>query len=192
MENETKGILLQTTRTIIDESGLDSVTLREVGSRANLSRSAAYRHFRDKEDLLAAIALEDFEILLKRFEELPISASDPKGVARGMLLQFHSFGVANPVHYQLMFSTAWDRKKYPALHGKAEMVFERARSLIARLLEYYHVDPAQTPKRTAVVFAFIHGVVELHLAGHFERIKALDDTEMLVDEVLRLISTDEA
>lgn len=42
---------------LLESGGPDAVTLRSVGASAGLSRSAPYRHFRDKADLLAALAL---------------------------------------------------------------------------------------------------------------------------------------
>lgn len=188
LESDTKRLLLRTTRGIIDESGIDALTLREVGRRANLSRGAAYRHFRDKEDLLAAIAAEDFELMLDGFKAFSSSALEPRELARRMLLEFHSFGMASRVHYRLMFSTNWDGGKYPALRESAELAFGLARGLIARLLPADGVEPARAAERTALAFAFIHGLVELHLAGHYEESKGLDETERLVDELLRLIS----
>jgi AcrR family transcriptional regulator len=43
---------------LLEDEGRGAVTLRELGRRAGLSRSAPYRHFDGKEDLLAAVAAE--------------------------------------------------------------------------------------------------------------------------------------
>ena len=40
---------------LIDEKGIRALTLREIGSRLGVSRSAAYRHFKDKAALLSAM-----------------------------------------------------------------------------------------------------------------------------------------
>src|SRR5271155_758037 len=41
---------------LIEEKGVNGLTLREIGVRAGVSRTAAYRHFGDKSELLAAIS----------------------------------------------------------------------------------------------------------------------------------------
>ena len=50
---------------LIAESGPDGFTLREVARRARVSHTAPYRHFREKSDLLAAVAEQGFLELRK-------------------------------------------------------------------------------------------------------------------------------
>src|ERR671918_777489 len=57
-------------RALLDEAlatiraeGVDGLTLREIGSRVGVSRTALYRHFADKRALLAAVATEGFRTL---------------------------------------------------------------------------------------------------------------------------------
>src|SRR5215212_5774767 len=48
---------------IIAKKGVDALTLRSVGARLGVSRTALYRHFADKSALLAAVASEGFRML---------------------------------------------------------------------------------------------------------------------------------
>ena len=57
-------------RALLDEAlatiraeGVDAVTLREIGARLGVSRTALYRHFADKRALLAAVSTEGFRTL---------------------------------------------------------------------------------------------------------------------------------
>src|SRR5687768_13857073 len=57
-------------RALLDEAlatirteGVDGLTLREIGARLGVSRTALYRHFADKRALLAAVATEGFRTL---------------------------------------------------------------------------------------------------------------------------------
>ena len=70
MDNETKQNLLRVTRNLIDNKGIEAVSMREVGRFAGLSRTAAYRHFKNKQSLLAEIVTEDFNILISTMLEL--------------------------------------------------------------------------------------------------------------------------
>src|SRR5580765_1801007 len=45
---------------LIERKGIHALTLREIGKQLGVSRSAAYRHFRDKDALLAAISEAGF------------------------------------------------------------------------------------------------------------------------------------
>ena len=55
--------LLDSAVALIGEVGPQAFTLREVARRAGVSHNAPYRHFRDKDDLLAAVAAEGFDRL---------------------------------------------------------------------------------------------------------------------------------
>src|SRR5271154_2730714 len=61
--------LLDSAVALIGEVGPQAFTLREVARRAGVSHNAPYRHFRDKDDLLAAVAAEGFERLTASMTE---------------------------------------------------------------------------------------------------------------------------
>ena len=63
--------LVDTAVRMIQEEGIQALTLRGVGARLGVSRTALYRHFDDKQALLARVASEGF----KRFHEALAAAS---------------------------------------------------------------------------------------------------------------------
>src|SRR5208337_5575708 len=58
-----KQSLLDSAVALIGEVGPQAFTLREVARRAGVSHNAPYRHFRDKDDLLAAVGSQGFDRL---------------------------------------------------------------------------------------------------------------------------------
>src|SRR4026207_2412589 len=72
---------------VIRAEGIAALTLREVGSRLGVSRSALYRHFADKQALLTAVATEGFRTL----REGLVSAWEDGGRGRAA---FGAMGVA--------------------------------------------------------------------------------------------------
>ena len=79
------------------------LTLREIGARVGVSRTALYRHFADKRALLSAVATEGFRTL-----RLQLAAAwDESGRGRAgfetMGGAYVRFAVANPSHYRVMF-----------------------------------------------------------------------------------------
>ena len=188
MKTDTKNQLLQVTRELMDEDGLDAVTLRSVGSKANLSRCAVYRHFADKEALLVEITTENFKQLLSEFENIGLEIMDFREVLKQQLIRLHNFGISHKDYYQLMFATNWDQNKYSDLHKYAHSVFEHSNKTVKKLLEYKGVNTNSSTEKTAIIYAFIHGLTELHMVGHFESSQSLDQTEQLIDNMLDMIT----
>src|SRR5260370_35374494 len=55
--------LLDSAVALIAEVGSQAFTLRELARQAGVSHNAPYRHFKDKEDLLGAVAAQGFDRL---------------------------------------------------------------------------------------------------------------------------------
>lgn len=187
MDNETKRNLLRVTRDLIDTKGIESVSMREVGRCAGLSRTASYRHFKDKLSLLAAIVVEDFDMLSSMLLELENTPTHPKQFLVNVLTSYHAFAMKNPEHYQLMFNTRWDTEKFPEIETIALLVFLKTAEYVDNALKASD-STGHTPKEaTAILYAFIHGLVELNLVGHKESAKGLDNPGLLIDKFINLI-----
>jgi AcrR family transcriptional regulator len=184
MTGETRNILLNVTRTLIDNEGIDALSMRTVGKLAGLSRTALYRHFTNKESVLAAIVIENFTILGKIIFKLEANARNPRQLLFDLFVAYHDFGINNPDHYQLMFNTRWDEKKYPEIRKEAFSTFEKVAYLVSKALQYKLSNPEILIEKTALLYAFIHGLVELHLAGHDEVSKGLNDIKVLINLML--------
>jgi AcrR family transcriptional regulator len=104
-------------RALLDEAlatirteGVDGLTLREIGARLGVSRTALYRHFADKRALLTAVAIEGVRTLRQHL----VTAWDEGG--RGPAA-FQSMGVAY-VHFAIANPVALSRDVQP-LHRPA-------------------------------------------------------------------------
>jgi AcrR family transcriptional regulator len=184
MSIDTKHNLLKVSRELIDTKGIDAISMRTVGREANLSRGALYRHFENKESLLAAIVVENFNILNGKFIMLDENTKNPKQFLFKLCLAYYDFGINNPDHYQLMFSTKWDDSKYPDIRQAAVGIFNKVAFYISNVLNSKQLKKKILLEKTAILYAFIHGIVELHLAGHSEADKGLNDIAGLINNIL--------
>src|SRR5918993_945873 len=95
--------LLEAAVRTIDAEGVHRLTLRGVGAKLGVSRTALYRHFADKSALLAAVATEGFRTLRLHTQE----AWDTRGGGRegleAMGEAYVRFAVEHPSHYRVMF-----------------------------------------------------------------------------------------
>src|SRR6185503_4928665 len=78
----------------LEKQGLEALSLREAARRAKVSHNAPYRHFRDREALLAALAAEGFRMLTER-----LRAAE----ARAVGLAYVAFELEHPQRFRLMF-----------------------------------------------------------------------------------------
>lgn len=181
---DIKRKLVDVTRHMIDTNGIDSVSMRDLGKEMNLSRSAVYRHFKSKEDLLAAITTESFEIINRRIDKLMGEIDDSKELIYAVLYTYYEFGISNPEHYHLMTQKQWNKEDYPDLHISAFKLYEIIGRCFQKAHEQTHTLSKSPRQLTAMIAAFIHGLIELHLAGHLEAEKGLNDPAGLIKSFL--------
>jgi AcrR family transcriptional regulator len=87
----------------IAREGPDGFSLRGVARRAGVSAPAVYRHFQDKEDLLAAVAAEASQRLSAQIAEAHAHAPDhPLGRFRAQGIAIVRFATANPEHFRVL------------------------------------------------------------------------------------------
>lgn len=100
--NLRQALLEEAVRTI-QADGVGGLTLRAVGERLGVSRTALYRHFSDKHALVAAVAREGFRMLrLALTGALDEHGREWKGV-EAMVVAYVHFAVEHPSHYRVMF-----------------------------------------------------------------------------------------
>ena len=168
-------------RTIRDE-GVQALTLRGVGARLGVSRTALYRHFDDKQALLARVATEGF----RRFHQALAAAVDRADKRRrdplpAMAAAYLQFARANPSHYQTMFSgVLTDWSGYPELVLHAEAAFNVLVDTIRHQQTKGRIGAGDPIELAEITWAMSHGIATLGMAQQLSRTAtALDDLAML-------------
>jgi AcrR family transcriptional regulator len=163
--------LVETAVHLIKEEGVPALTLRGVGARVGVSRTALYRHFDDKEALLARVAAEGF----KRFHEA-LAAAASRALARranplpAMATAYLQFALGNPSHYQTMFSGVvanWQR--YPDLVKHGQAAFNVLLDTVRSEQERGRIGAGAPLDFAEIIWALSHGLATLGLAGQIDR-----------------------
>ena len=115
----TRQSLLEAAGVLLDAGGPEAVTLREVGARTGVSRSAPYRHFADKDTLLTVLATNALSRLGDTLEGLATSGDPPERSLRAALLSLVTIGRTKPHLYRLMFTTPTGDPTAAILAGNA-------------------------------------------------------------------------
>jgi AcrR family transcriptional regulator len=158
--------LVQEAARTIGSSGVGSLTLRDVGRRLGVSRTALYRHFSDKSSLLAAVAKEGFQRFRRDLEQ---AWAGHEGTLRGLELMgvaYIRFAMTHSAHYRVMFGDFRELcDKDPELMTEAGAAFEVLVSALVSLQEAKLVrrdDPATLAR---FIWAIVHGVAMLAIDG---------------------------
>jgi AcrR family transcriptional regulator len=121
---------------VLEKEGLEAMSLRGLAASAGVSKTAPYRHFADKRELLMALAAEGFGNLADALEAS--QAGDGKGSAdaatagiRALSRAYLRFAAAHPALYRLMFS----RLGFSLHSEKCRINSERALACLVKAVE---------------------------------------------------------
>lgn len=156
---DLKAALLEAAAALLDEGGVAAVSLREAARRVGVTPAATYRHFADKEALLAALATQGFEAFSKAMQQAVRKAPEPFAA---MGVAYVRFAVRHPGMFRLMFGPAVaDRSRSPELQAaiaKSTQVFDQGLKMRG--------DAAGDAGLAALrAWALMHGLAMLSLDG---------------------------
>ncbi len=160
-------------RALLDEAlatmraeGVDGLTLREIGARLGVSRTALYRHFADKRALLAALSTEGFRTLRQHLVAAWEGGGRGPAAFESMGVAYVRFAVANPSHYRVMFGGFVDPKACePELAAEAAGAFQALVDALTALQHDATMRADDTAKMARFVWAVVHGVAMLGIDG---------------------------
>lgn len=181
--------LLAAARSLVGERGLGAFSLADAAKIAGVSAAAPYRHFRDREALLGAVAQEGFGIFAARLATAMRGARDPREGFFAMGRAYLAFAREEPGLYAAMFSL--DAPLDPEGARLADGAFRQLIDGVARSLEPLcqaaggvAIDPRPL---ACQVWALSHGVASLDRAGRLGGREGPDAETVLLAGVQALL-----
>jgi AcrR family transcriptional regulator len=163
----------------VAEDGPDGFSLRGVATRAGVTASAVYRHFRDKDELLTAIAAECWERLAATISEA-IASADGNSLERFRQVGIASvqFAVAHPEHFRAM-TVPGLRERLPAEQqaGMQAWLSEQHRDLEAGQAAGEIVD-LPIGELMLAANALVHGLAHMIVEGQLGPVDSKRATEL--------------
>lgn len=184
--------LIQAGSKIIEEKGLAGLSLREVARAAGVSHTAPYRHFRDKADLLAAIAQVGFEQLTDDAGKAARHHDgDPEKQFVAASVQYVLFGVRHPRMAHLLFGGVINMRTAPRdLKQASWAAFQIVETIINDGKETGIFRNRDTMELAVTTWCGIHGLAQLISGGYLTRLAATEQqVETLGEMVCQLILT---
>jgi AcrR family transcriptional regulator len=157
--------LMQAAVRAIAELGPAAFTLREVARRAGVSHNAPYRHFQDKDAILAAVAAQGFRELTAAMQH----AAERKASALDQLkesgLAYVTFAIRKPEHFTVMFDSPVCSSEDQEYVEASREAFETLVQFIRRCQEEGFLPLDRTQERTLYAWSLVHGIAKLAVAG---------------------------
>jgi AcrR family transcriptional regulator len=184
MAQDTRDALISAAARLLDQGGPAAVTLRGVAKAVGVSHNAPYKHFHDKQDLLAAVAARELSRPALATGGAP--EPDPVRALRRMAQAYVDWALHHPERFKLTFGP-WrggsDELGAAAMAARARFVDAVVRAQSAGSLA------AGDPERvTALILALAHGAADLALGGHLSRAgKGHADPGDLLDDLFAMM-----
>jgi len=181
--------LVDAGRRILEAEGAAALSLRAVAREAGVSPAAPYHHFKDKTELLEAVAHGGWAALDGAIAGARKSADTPRDALREIGLTYVNFARDNPALYRLMYDTSRDRTAMPKPANEEESGYHQVR---CALIEAGADASEEQELQLATIAAWCaaHGLAEMANFKEFAPLKAaMGGDQAFLRGVLRHIGT---
>jgi AcrR family transcriptional regulator len=176
--------LVQAGRRILENEGPAALSLRAVAREAGVSPAAPYHHFKDKGDLLDAVAHEGWMELGAAVAKARSQAPDARSAMSNIGVAYVCFARDNPALYRIMYDSACDKATLGDPSEKADSGWNHVREALVDA----GADPTEERElqlATIGAWCTAHGVAEMAGFKEFEPLKAaLGGEEAFVRAIL--------
>lgn len=186
---DLKNALLDSSIALLRNHGPQAFSLRELALSLGVSSAAPYRHFKTKEKLFSALAVQGFEVLTMGFRKaIEAHPFEPMEQLHGIGVSYYRFAGEHPEQLQMMFGNIIPQieiandAEFGAAAGKA---FKALCEAVKACQDAGLLDVKMDVKKLAIIiWSAIHGFASLHLTGTLQGASGLSyNAENLVRQI---------
>jgi AcrR family transcriptional regulator len=179
--------LVDETERMVEADELDKVTLNELGKRIGVARSAPYRHFGNKNELLCEVAVRAFSHMLVSDRRIRENADlDTAEKLRAMAHAYFDIAVNHRDRYRLMYREGLiGESESPALLAVREEVFAELVMILAEGQKRGRIAEGDLEAQALFCWAPFHGMASFVIDEHIPAELFREMLDWTVDSVLR-------
>jgi AcrR family transcriptional regulator len=162
--------LVEAGRRLLEAEGGADLSLRAVAREAGVSPAAPYHHFRDKSELLDALAFEGWDQLAEQMRAALAEAAPGRDRLVTLGVAYVRFSRMNPAIYRVMFNCSQSHETMPE-----KLRDEGAYRLVCDTLIESGIDPRDEiglELAAVAIWCAAHGVAEMVGFKEFEPLQA--------------------
>ena len=172
-----KDALIKEALNMVEKDGVQSITLRELTTKVGASRSAIYRHFSSKDELIKEVIKAALELLDST--TTPTMTNDDNVLEKfyNMGKAYLSFAMNHPNIYRMIFGNEVQEQREETCDINDEDLASGFHALVALLVEGQEkgVFKEEEPMLQATyVWANMHGLANLYIDGHISVVENID------------------
>jgi AcrR family transcriptional regulator len=163
--------LIDAASRLLEAEGPSALSLRAVAREAGVSPAAPNHHFKDKGELLEAVAHEGWTLLDAALARAKAEAPSPQEAMNGLGVAYVCFARENPALYRVMYDTARDREDLPdQMQGEKDSAYCKVRDTLVEA-GLNAEDTLDIELATTAAWCSAHGLAEMAGFKQFAHLK---------------------
>lgn len=187
--------LVDTGLSMLEELGLEDLSLRKIAARVGVSHAAPEHHFPSLRHLLNALAVEGFGSFRQSMQsQMQAAPARPADQLRAALRGYLAFATAHPHLFRLMFNRNRLDWEDPALGKAGEAARQVLKDICRPVADRLAIDtPEGRVSIEHLVWSQVHGYAHLMIDGKIEVDSACEATNSVpVPDLVDFLLPDEA
>jgi AcrR family transcriptional regulator len=160
---DLRAALLDAAIDLIAERGVRGFSLAEASRRVGVTAAAPYRHFADRDELLAAVAIRALHVFTTMIAAEAGDSDSPEQRLAAMTRAYVRFAAEQRPLFETLFSAGIDKNRYPELRR----AYEPVDAFLCAVHEICEGDAAAADALAAVLEATAHGHAALLIDGEY-------------------------
>ena len=157
------------------DNGYDGVTMRAIAIEVGCSPMTPYRYFRDKDEIFAEVAAAAYSRFADAQADSIASVEDPGEKLTALGIAYARFALIEPDAYRVMFEMSQSlTADHPELQAQAHRASMIMRDTVAAAVDAGIIE-ADPETAFHILWAGLHGVISLHLAGKLQFGRTVDE-----------------
>ena len=189
--------LVQAGLKLLAEGGPAALSLRAAAQLAGVSHAAPYRHFRDKQALVGAIAERGFRLLTAsmrdeaaRHESSAVGTPDARQLLLALGAGYVRFATRNPSYLQVMFGGVLGDQQLSAEQKAAgEEAYLTLRNAVADGITRGQLKPGDPDQLSLACWSLVHGLSMLIVNGAFPPPASASAERRMVTDLVGLLGS---